>query len=129
MTPQRGFSLMEVMVALVILAVALTALLSAAGVQTSAVGHLRDRTLATWVGRNAMAEIRLFPEQHPGGAVEGESAMAGEDWRWRAEIQSTSDPDVERVELRVFLKSETAGESQGEGSLARLQGYRWNPQQ
>ena len=62
-----GFSLIEVLVAVAILATGLIAASRAALVATSDQGVLRDRTLARWVAHNVLAEIRLQPQQAAAG--------------------------------------------------------------
>ncbi|MGB0712398.1 MAG: type II secretion system minor pseudopilin GspI [Gammaproteobacteria bacterium] len=112
----EGFTLLEVLVALSIVAVALAALLSATGTQTAAAAHIQQRTFAQWVGLNALAEARLFPEN--GGGSEGTEDMAGAHWAWRYQVESTSDPAVERIIVSVMLE--------GDGrDIAEVVGYRW----
>ena len=54
-----GFTLVEVLVALAVVAIALLALTRAAGVQVATFDALRERTLAGWVAANVVAETRL----------------------------------------------------------------------
>ena len=56
-----GFTLIEVLIALVVVAVALLALSRAASVQTSNFDALRERTLAGWVAANVLADARIAP--------------------------------------------------------------------
>ena len=77
----RGFTLIEVMVALAILAIALAASVRAVGQQARAYEILRDGTYARWVGANLIAQTRIneqFPLQ---GARDDQSRMAGRIWR------------------------------------------------
>ncbi|MGB0723347.1 MAG: type II secretion system minor pseudopilin GspI [Gammaproteobacteria bacterium] len=113
---QGGFTLLEVLVALSIVALALAALLSATGTQTAAATHIQQRTFAQWVGLNALAEARLFPEN--GGGGDGSEDMAGARWAWSYQVESTPDPAVERIVVSVRLE--------GDGpEVAQVIGYRW----
>jgi len=99
----RGFTLIEVMVALAILAIALAASVRAVGQQARAYEILRDGTYARWVGANLIAQTRIneqFPLQ---GARDGQSRMAGRIWRWRLVVSDTPDGDMRRLDAQVFL--------------------------
>lgn len=96
-----GFTLLEVLIALLILSLALVALIRAAGLQAQALTHHRDSTLAQWVASNVATELRAQGAP-PVGRQQGEMRMGPQRWRWQAE---TSDTDVERVrrmEITVF---------------------------
>jgi type II secretion system protein I len=98
---QAGFTLLEVLIALLILSLVLVALIRAAGLQAQALNHHRDSTLAQWVAANVAAELRA--EGAPSvGRQQGETRMGTQRWRWLAE---TSDTDVERlrrIEITVY---------------------------
>ncbi len=82
MTGERGFSLVEVLIALAVLALALSALIGASGSAARNTAQLQEKTFAHWVAMNKMEEIRLsgiFPEL---GIKEGKSTMVGREWRW-----------------------------------------------
>jgi general secretion pathway protein I len=104
----RGFTLLEVLVALSILAVALTGALRALGNGAQSAGLLRERLLADWVARDQLARLRAQAAWPPVGRIEGEAEQAGRRYRWRQTTQGTPNPLFRRVELEVF---EAAGES------------------
>ncbi|SCZ37660.1 MULTISPECIES: type II secretion system minor pseudopilin GspI [Pseudomonas] len=58
-TPQAGFTLIEVLVALAIIAVAMSAAVRVAGLMTQSSGVLRDRSIAMIAAQSRMAELRL----------------------------------------------------------------------
>ncbi|MFC4818695.1 type II secretion system minor pseudopilin GspI [Dokdonella ginsengisoli] len=101
MNRARGFTLIEVLVALAVVALALLALTRAATVQVRSFDGLRERTLAGWVAANTLAETRLaaFPST---GRSEGRTRLGDRDWRWTREVQSTPNPGIRRIEVRVF---------------------------
>jgi general secretion pathway protein I len=98
----RGFTLIEVLVALTVVAVALVALLAAGGRMARDAGHLRELTLADWVAANVLAETRLrepFPEV---GRSEGRMRMGPREYRWQRVVQNTPEPALRRVDVHVF---------------------------
>jgi general secretion pathway protein I len=97
-----GFTLLEVLIAILVLALALTALVRLAGLEARASAQLRDTTLAQWVASNAIAETRL-QDAFPGvGRREGEATLAGRRWRWQMQVQATYDPSIRRLDVQVF---------------------------
>lgn len=103
---QRGFTLIEVMVALVIVAVAIGALISASGSFTSNTAHLRDRTFARWIAANRLAEMRAMREWPDLGKSEGETQMARQTWYWRVQTQEVQDAALRQIEIQVRLNSD-----------------------
>lgn len=100
----RGFTLVEVMVALVVVALAVPALLFTLDQQIDGTAYLRDRTLAQIVASNRLTELRLALRRGRGslrGSLAGSEAMAGRDWFWRAQSTPTAVPDFSRLEIQV----------------------------
>jgi len=118
----RGFTLLEVLIALLILSLSLVALIRAAGLQAQALNHHRDSTLAQWVAANVVAELRAQGAP-PVGRQQGEMRMGPQRWRWQAE---TSDTDVERVrrmEITVFAAGEDSLAGSEGDPVARLTAF------
>ncbi len=114
---RAGFTLIEVLVALAIVAIALLAALRAAGQGTNNVGELRSHLLAGWVAENLLAQHRALGEWLPLGIRRGTGRQAGIDFAWREEITELPNPAFRRVDVFVFAP---ADESR---SLARLSGF------
>ena len=114
---RRGFTLVEVLVALAIVSIALLSALRAAGQGTNNVGELRSRLLAGWVAENLLAEHRARADWLPLGIARGTSRQGGLDFAWREEVIATPNTAFRRVDVRVFA---TAEESH---SLAHLAGF------
>jgi general secretion pathway protein I len=104
MRRERGFTLLEVLVALTILAVALAAAIRGVGEQARGVTHLRDKSLAHWVALNQLAELRLQQSWPASGRRSGEEKMADQRWYWQIEVSDTADPEVRRIDIRVGLR-------------------------
>ena len=108
----RGFTLIEVMVALVIVGVALPALLKALYGQVDGTAYLRDKTVAHWVASNKLAEsrIRLARENTMfRGERSGTETMAGQDWYWRMTSEQTEVEDFYRLEIQVSRDDDREG--------------------
>lgn len=117
----RGFTLVEVLVALAIISVALMAALRAAGQGTSQAGDLRERVLATSVAENRLAEHAARGAWLPVGIVRGTELQAGIEFSWREEVISTPNPAFRRVDVFVYLLPDETR------VLARFTGYSVNP--
>jgi len=100
-TWQRGFTLMEILIALAIIAIVLGALVQAAGSSASNASRLRDKTVAQWVASNRLAELQVsgtFPDT---GSRTGESEMLGQVWHWKTRVQKVEDEDLRRVDVEI----------------------------
>ncbi|MFP4277853.1 MAG: type II secretion system minor pseudopilin GspI [Wenzhouxiangella sp.] len=100
----RGFTLLEVLVALVVVAVALAALARAGAQALDTQAALEERTLALWVADKVLAEIRL-EGQVAAGRRQGQQRMGERDWRWQALIQPAPGDELMRVDVAVYPAS------------------------
>ncbi len=96
-------TLIEVMVALVIIGLALTAATVAVGQVISSANSMRDRTYANWIAQNQLAELRLSGEIPEPGRTTGEVFYAGIDWAWEANVAETGVENLLRVDVSVSL--------------------------
>ncbi len=97
----HGFTLIEVLVALAVLAIALSAIIKTMSTNTLNSIYLRDRTLAQWVALNKITELQLNQIWPSPGKSNGSTVMGNRDWFWEAEIDTTPDKDVDTITLRV----------------------------
>ncbi len=102
----RGFTLLEVMVALAVLAIALAALIKGVAANSANAAYLRDKTLAHWVGMNVVAEQRLMGEWSDKGTKRGEEEMGNHIWYWSSAVSETFDEDVRRLDVEVRGRDE-----------------------
>lgn len=112
-TSEAGFSLLEALIALGILAIASAALVGAAQTHVDRVGGLEDRAIASWVADEQLVELRI-------GITPATSTtsreMAGREWRVDVATSPTDDPDLMKVDIVV-------GRSDDRAALARLSGF------
>ena len=89
---RNGFTLVEVMVALAVVAIALPALLVALYQQVDSTAYLRDKSIAHMVAANKLVELRILSRARQNlftGTDSGVAQMAERDWYWWLESQPT----------------------------------------
>ena len=109
---RNGFTLVEVMVALAVVAIALPALLIALYQQVDSTGYLRDKSLAHMVASNKLTELRILSKARqnlPPGKGSGVAQMADREWYWWLETQVTEVQQFSRVEI-IVARNETLRE-------------------
>jgi general secretion pathway protein I len=103
----RGFTLIEVLIALTIVALSAGALLGAVTSSASNVIYLKEKTLAEWVALNRLTEVRIAVDMPGEGRRKGNTTMAGMRWEWEEEV--TELPVVEGL-FRVDVRAHATGE-------------------
>lgn len=98
-----GFTLLEVMVALAIIALGMAAVIKTVASTTVNSAYLRDKTFAYWVAQNQLAELELTAAKPKIGFTDGNEKLAGVTWYWTRKIDGTEDPDTKRVEISVRM--------------------------
>lgn len=116
--PARGFTLIEVVVALAIVALGMMALFRTVSDAANNAAYLRDRSLAAWIATDRVAEIRLSGEFPSVDETEGETEMARQRWRWKASVSETPVKGLRRVDVRVRLDGDPE-----DTSLAQATGF------
>ena len=102
----RGFTLVEVIVALAIVAIAMPALLMALSQQLDDTAYLRDKSVARMVAANKLAEMRIVigsTRTLQAGKSNGVDTMAERDWYWWVQTLPTPVEQFFRVEISVAL--------------------------
>jgi general secretion pathway protein I len=117
MRSRRGFTLIEVLVALAILAVALAAAVRSAGVAADTSVELKERLLAGWIAQDRLAEYAVRPLWPDIGTRQASADQGGLRFVWRETVTGTPNPRFRRVEVQVF----PAGTP--DHAAARLVGY------
>jgi general secretion pathway protein I len=113
----RGFTLLETLVALAILAIALAAVMRATGAGTNHAEAMRMRVLADWVAQNRLAQHAARGDFLPPGIQNGEETQAGIRLLWKEDIGATPNPSFRRIEVSVYSPEDP------EYALRRLSGF------
>lgn len=96
-----GFTLLEVMLAMAVFAVAGVALLGVADNSYKSISHLEEKMFANWVVSNQLVEASLDPTWPPKDKKKDEVEMAGRTWYWQQNVLKTNDNDMRAVTIEV----------------------------
>jgi general secretion pathway protein I len=99
--PPRGFTLVEVLVALVIVAFGMGAVLAALSSAADSVMRLREQSFAEWVGFNQLATARLNAALPATGTTSGDVEFASTHWQWQQTVAPMDIPGLRRIIIRV----------------------------
>ena len=97
-----GFTLLEVLIALAVLALSMAAAIKSVADYTNNQSYLRDRTLAMWVARNVLIEHQVRKEWPEVGELKGSSEMGNREWRWLAVVSQTEEQELRRMDVEVY---------------------------
>ncbi|MFA6014822.1 MAG: type II secretion system minor pseudopilin GspI [Gallionellaceae bacterium] len=96
-----GFTLLETLVALAILAIALAAVFRATGAATNHAQEMRVRLVADWIAQNRLALHSARGDWLAVGTQSGEETQAGIRLLWKEEISSTPNTAFRRIEVTI----------------------------
>jgi len=100
-----GLTLIEVLVALAIVSIAITAMMKAVSQNVRAVSYLQDKTIATWVGQQIINEARvgLLDIKNSGiDKMNEKTVMLNQTWFWQASEEATTNAHIKKVTVEVF---------------------------
>ncbi|MCF6323265.1 MAG: type II secretion system minor pseudopilin GspI [Gammaproteobacteria bacterium] len=101
----RGFTLLEVMVALTVIAIGLGAVITEASRNISNATLLEAKTLAHWVATNKVVEMQVANAWPSAGEESDDVEMAGRDWYWTMIVIDTPDERIKRMDVEVRTDS------------------------
>ena len=102
----KGFTLIEVMLAMAIFAIAGVALLGVADNNYRHISHLEDQMFANWVASNQLVEASLDTSWPPKNNKKGDVEMAGRKWYWQQKVLATASKDLRAVVMEVRLNKD-----------------------
>jgi len=97
----QGFTLLEVIVALAVIAFALAAGASAVSGSARNASGLQQRTYAHWVAMNKMTELHVNKKWPSLRTTKGSTLMARHEWFWSVQVSKTPNEKIRRVDVRV----------------------------
>lgn len=112
----KGFTLIEVLVALVVVALALTAVVRWVGITATSQAVMEDAVVAQWVADNATAQVLLAEPWPETGNRRGSERMAQRIWTWRMDVSQTEVPGLRRLTVTVTRESEGSSDSSAQGA-------------
>jgi len=118
-----GFTLIEVMAALVIVSLGMLAVIQAVSQTAGNSAYLREKSVAHWIALNRVTEMRLAAQAPPTGESSGEVEMAGERWRWSAQVVATQVASMRRIDVSVARASDTKPGIDEANHLAVITGF------
>ena len=106
----RGFTLIEVMLAMAVFSIAGLALMGASSNNARNMGHLETKMFATWVASNQLVSASLNETWPPKNNAKGDVELAGRTWFWQQKVIKTTNNDMRAIvmEVRLNLDDELA---------------------
>jgi len=102
-TRSDGFTLLEAVVALLIVSLGMIAVMTQLGQFASSASYLQEKTLASWIASNSLTELSLQSSWPELGDSEDDIEFAGRDWHYRVEVSATDVENLRRVDVEVAL--------------------------
>ncbi len=100
---RRGFTLIEMLVALAVFSLVALTIVRLASENTRAAVHVENRLLAGIIAENVAVEAFAAPNPPDRGLAQGEVDMAGRRWIWRRTVSPTEQPGLVRMDVAVLL--------------------------
>lgn len=114
----RGFTLIEVLVALFVVAFGMLTVIQTVSQTASNSAYMRDKTVAHWIAMNQLTQVRLQSKPPPIVKSSDEIEMSGRDWRWTMEVKQTGVETIRRIDIKVRL-----AEAPETSSLVTVSGF------
>jgi general secretion pathway protein I len=117
-----GFTLVEILVALAIVAIGLAAAVRATYQVTVGTEHARIRLVATWVAQDRLVEHSARADWPAPGTASGSASQGPFAFAWREIVSATADPSLRRIDIAI------AEAARPDYVVARLSGYLFAPE-
>ena len=98
---QAAFTLLEVLIALAMLAIVMTAAFRGINLVAAQTSELGERHMAQWIAQNRLAEMRMgsYPDL---GTTDGVAEQGGYKFRWHEKISRMDQPLFRRIDVTVM---------------------------
>ena len=103
---QTGFTLLEVMLAMAVFAIAGVALLGVADNNYRHISHLEEQMFANWVASNQLVAVSLDKTWPPKNNRKGKVEMAGRTWYWQQKVIKTDNKELRSIIMEVRLNED-----------------------
>ena len=103
LSSQKGFTLLEVMFALLIVALTMGAIVETGGYSAKRTAQLTEKTIASWIAQNQVTLYRAKRTWASESSKSGVVEMADSEWRWKMKISKTDEPLLRRLDVDVYL--------------------------
>lgn len=105
---QKGLTLIEVLIALAIMSIAMTAIIKATTQNIRSTAYLQNKMMATWVGKYVMNEARLGLIVLPKSSqpVKEKMTLLDRDWYWQAQRDATPNKRIDKIAVDVFERED-----------------------
>lgn len=120
---QRAFTLIEVLVALVIVAFGMGALLATLSSAAETTSYLREKSFGEWVALNAITDLRLSGVRPAAGTSSGDVDFAGEKFHWSQQVVDPGLPGILRVDVTITRANATQSDTKQSPAVATATGF------
>ena len=114
---QLGMTLIEVMVALAVFALAALAAVNVATEHMRSLSYIEQKTVALWIANNHLTQLHLEKKIPRIGDTKGDIEYAGQTWYWQQTGIKTPDPEFRMVRIRILSSKDS------KSALAELTSY------
>ena len=122
----QGFTLIEILVALTIIAISMGALIKSTGSHTATASYLKQKTIAHYVAMNEIKKLHIENKFPAIGTEKNSTEMAGNTWYWKRVIGETGlqNPFTQKpVKIMREVKITVYSDEDHEKSLTQLNGF------
>lgn len=99
---QQGFNLIEIMFALLLLALVITVSVETSSSDLASFNRMQAATFGRWVALNQMATVLTAKNFPATGKSSGKAEMAGQTWDWQQDISASADPNLLKIKVSVM---------------------------
>lgn len=101
LVPFKGFTLLEVLIALAILALSAAAVLRQTHLEIKQQQNLELKSYALWMADDVLTNVMAQSQWPPLGRIEQQQTYEGQNWRVITEVQATPDPQLRKIEVSI----------------------------